>query len=96
MSRDRLRAMLERARRVAIFTGAGISTESGIPDFPLPRRRLEPDEPDLLPGVRGERGKAPRGLGARLLRPRRLEPAREPNAGHYACARLAAAGKAQA
>jgi NAD-dependent deacetylase len=36
MSRERLRDMIDRARRVAIFTGAGISTESGIPDFRSP------------------------------------------------------------
>ena len=28
-----LRELLRAARRVAIFTGAGISTESGVPDF---------------------------------------------------------------
>jgi NAD-dependent deacetylase len=28
-----LRALLDRARRVVVFSGAGISTESGIPDF---------------------------------------------------------------
>src|SRR5260370_20784049 len=31
-----LRRMITQARRVAIFTGAGISTESGIPDFRSP------------------------------------------------------------
>ena len=31
-----LRRMIAQARRVAIFTGAGISTESGIPDFRSP------------------------------------------------------------
>jgi NAD-dependent deacetylase len=31
-----LREMIARARRVALFTGAGISTESGIPDFRSP------------------------------------------------------------
>jgi len=36
MSRERLKAMIDGARRVAIFTGAGISTESGIPDFRSP------------------------------------------------------------
>ena len=36
MSRERLKRMIERAERVAIFTGAGISTESGIPDFRSP------------------------------------------------------------
>ena len=34
--RDRLAEMLRAARRVAAFTGAGISTESGIPDFRSP------------------------------------------------------------
>ena len=32
----RLSRMLEVARRVVVFTGAGISTESGIPDFRSP------------------------------------------------------------
>jgi len=31
-----LAAMIEDARRVVVFTGAGISTESGIPDFRSP------------------------------------------------------------
>ena len=33
---EELRALLDNASRVAIFTGAGISTESGIPDFRSP------------------------------------------------------------
>lgn len=33
---DELRSMLERARVVVAFTGAGISTESGVPDFRSP------------------------------------------------------------
>ena len=31
-----LRRMIDEARRVVVFTGAGISTESGIPDFRSP------------------------------------------------------------
>ena len=31
------RALLERARRVVVLTGAGISTDSGIPDFRGPQ-----------------------------------------------------------
>jgi NAD-dependent deacetylase len=31
-----LRDLIEAARRIAVFTGAGISTESGIPDFRSP------------------------------------------------------------
>jgi NAD-dependent deacetylase len=33
---DRLRQLLADSRRVAVFTGAGVSTESGIPDFRSP------------------------------------------------------------
>ncbi len=33
---DRLRRMLDSAQRIVFFTGAGISTESGIPDFRSP------------------------------------------------------------
>ena len=34
---DDARALLERARRVVVLTGAGISTDSGIPDFRGPQ-----------------------------------------------------------
>ena len=33
---QRLRELLEGSRRAVVFTGAGISTESGIPDFRSP------------------------------------------------------------
>lgn len=33
---EQLREMIEAARRVVVFTGAGVSTESGIPDFRSP------------------------------------------------------------
>jgi NAD-dependent deacetylase len=33
---DRFRSMIEECRRGVVFTGAGISTESGIPDFRSP------------------------------------------------------------
>ncbi|HAD26544.1 MAG TPA: NAD-dependent deacetylase [Alphaproteobacteria bacterium] len=36
MSVDQLRDMLSSCRRAVVFTGAGISTESGIPDFRSP------------------------------------------------------------
>ena len=35
-SADRLRDLVHAARRIVVFTGAGISTESGIPDFRSP------------------------------------------------------------
>ena len=33
---EKLRQMLASSRRAVVFTGAGISTESGIPDFRSP------------------------------------------------------------
>ncbi|MEL0016379.1 MAG: Sir2 family NAD-dependent protein deacetylase, partial [Rhodospirillales bacterium] len=33
---DRLRELISAANRIVIFTGAGVSTESGIPDFRSP------------------------------------------------------------
>src|SRR5271168_1838502 len=35
-SRDRLAQLIAEARRAVVFTGAGMSTESGIPDFRSP------------------------------------------------------------
>jgi len=34
---DRARALVDRAARVVVLTGAGISTDSGIPDFRGPK-----------------------------------------------------------
>ncbi len=75
MSRERLREMIESARRVAIFTGAGISTESGIPDFRSPGGVWSRMSPIYFQRLRLERSQAPRGLGPRVRRPRRLDRA---------------------
>jgi NAD-dependent deacetylase len=95
MSRDRLREMLGRARRVAIFTGAGISTESGIPDFRSPGgvwSRMSPIYFQEFVASEQKRREA----WERAFSGRAGWTGREPNAGHFACARLVAAGKAQA
>ena len=95
MSRDRLREMIESARRVAIFTGAGISTESGIPDFRSPGGVWSRMSPIYFQDfVRSEAKR--REAWDRAFSGRAGWTGRAPNAGHYACARLVAAGKAQA
>ena len=88
----RLRDLIRDARRIVVFTGAGISTESGIPDFRGPKGVWNTQTPiDFNDFVRSEeirreawRRKFAGGLG--------IEGA-EPNAGHRAVTSLVRAGK---
>jgi NAD-dependent deacetylase len=95
MSREQLRQMIERAGRVAIFTGAGISTESGIPDFRSPGGVWSRMSPIYFRDFVSDEARR-REAWARAFGGRAGWTGRAPNAGHYACARLVAAGKAQA
>lgn len=95
MSRERLKAMIDKASRVAIFTGAGISTESGIPDFRSPGgvwSRMSPIYYQEFVSSEAKRREA----WERAFAGRAGWTGKEPNAGHYACARLVASGKARA
>jgi NAD-dependent deacetylase len=95
MSRERLRAMIEAARRVALFTGAGISTESGIPDFRSPGGVWSRMSPIYFQDfVRSEAKR--REAWDRAFSGRAGWVGKEPNAGHHAVARLVASGKARA
>jgi NAD-dependent deacetylase len=95
MSRERLREMIDRAGRVAIFTGAGISTESGIPDFRSPGGVWSKMSPIYFQDfVRSEEKR--REAWDRAFSGRAGWTGKEPNAGHYAVARLVASGKAKA
>jgi NAD-dependent deacetylase len=87
--------MIEQARRVAIFTGAGISTESGIPDFRGPGGVWSRMSPIYFQEfVRSEAKR--REAWDRAFAGRAGWTGRQPNAGHYAVARLIAQGKARA
>jgi NAD-dependent deacetylase len=95
MSRERLRDMIDKARRVAIFTGAGISTESGIPDFRSPGGVWSRMSPIYFQDFVANEAKR-REAWERAFSGRAGWTGKEPNAGHYAVARLVASGKARA
>src|SRR5471032_2240529 len=93
--RAQLAAMIADARRVAIFTGAGISTESGIPDFRSPGGVWSRMSPIYFQDFVASESKR-REAWDRAFSGRAGWTGRQPNAGHYAVARLVAAGKARA
>src|SRR5271168_5401541 len=95
MSRERLREMIDQAGRVAIFTGAGISTESGIPDFRSPGGVWSKMKPVYFQDFVASEDRQ-REAWTRVFAGSAGWTGREPNAGHYAVARLIAQGKASA
>ena len=91
----RLREMLADCRRCAVFTGAGISTESGIPDFRSPGgiwtryRIIEYQEFVASEAARREYWQRKFATHDELVQA-------QPNAGHLAVARLVAKGAVSA
>lgn len=89
---DDLRRMLEEARTIVAFTGAGISTESGIPDFRSPGgiwTKCRPIEfGDFLASE-----EARRETWRRKFATHETMQKATPNAGHRALARLVELGK---
>jgi NAD-dependent deacetylase len=94
-SRLGLARLIDDAARVAVFTGAGISTESGIPDFRSPGGAWSQMKPIYFQEFVGDPAKR-REAWARAFSGRAGWTGREPNAGHHAVARLVAQGKASA
>jgi len=85
--------MLGEARRVVVFTGAGISTESGVPDFRSPGgvwSKMKPIYFDEFVSNEDRRREA----WTRTFAGTAGWTGAKPNAGHAAVARLVAAGKA--
>lgn len=87
-----LRDLIEASRRIVVFTGAGISTESGIPDFRSPGgiwTRFKPIYYDDF--VRSK--EARRETWRRKIETDKTMMAAEPNRGHRAVAALHRSGK---
>jgi NAD-dependent deacetylase len=80
---------------VVVFTGAGISTESGIPDFRSPGGVWSRMKPIYFQEFVSDPAKR-REAWERAFSGRAGWTGRQPNAGHYAVARLVARGKASA
>ncbi len=93
--RARLAELIERAENLVVFTGAGISTESGIPDFRSPGGVWSKMGPIYFQEFVASAEKR-REAWTRAFAGRAGWTGREPNAGHYAVARLVAAGKCSA
>ena len=92
---NQLAALIENANRVALFTGAGISTESGIPDFRSAGtglwNRIKPIEfQDFMASEAARRESWRRRFAADA----NSWDGAQPNAGHFAVAQLVAQGKA--
>jgi NAD-dependent deacetylase len=95
MSRERLAQMIADAGRMVVFTGAGISTESGIPDFRSPGGVWSKMSPIYFQDfVRSEDKR--REAWTRAFSGSAGWVGKKPNAGHYAVARLVAQGKVAA
>ena len=90
-----LRRLIQSSRRAVVFTGAGISTESGIPDFRSPTgiwARMKPiDFRDYVASAAARRE-----AWGRKFANEPVMRAAEPNRGHRAVARLVRGGKASA
>ena len=99
MSASATRADLARliadARRMVVFTGAGISTESGIPDFRSPGGVWSRMKPIYFQDFVADPAKR-REAWERAFSGRAGWVGREPNAGHLAVARLVERGKVAA
>lgn len=96
MSREteHLKELIEQASRITVFTGAGISTESGIPDFRGPQGIWKTTTPidfsDFVASAEIRR----KSWAQRFSGKSRIEGA-EPNKGHFAVARLVRLGKTE-
>lgn len=89
---DDLAQLIRNAHRVVVFTGAGISTESGIPDFRSPGGVWSKMKPIMFQDFVASRD-ARREAWTRVFNRTAGWTGASPNAGHFAVAQLVEAGK---
>ena len=85
---DRIANLIVNAKRVVVFTGAGVSTESGIPDFRSPGGIWERFDPNDFTYQRFISNPEARRKWWQILRERGVTTEAEPNPAHYAVAEL--------
>lgn len=90
---DRLADLIMEAERVVVFTGAGISTESGIPDFRSPGGIWERFDPEDFTYQRLMSSPETRKKWWQIFQERGLTTDAEPNPAHLALAELDKLGK---
>jgi NAD-dependent deacetylase len=88
---EKLREMLAASRRAVVFSGAGISTESGIPDFRSPGGIWEKHRPIDFQEFMASEG-ARREYWRRKFATHETVAGAEPNQGHLAIAELVRRG----
>lgn len=88
-----LRALLDEAARIVVFTGAGISTESGIPDFRSPQGIWSQAKPIEFRDYVASEAMRREAWRRKIAIDRDIDAA-APNRGHRAVASLVARGRA--
>ncbi|HWN98789.1 MAG TPA: Sir2 family NAD-dependent protein deacetylase [Blastocatellia bacterium] len=89
---DELSSLLENSRRVVVFTGAGISTESGIPDFRSPGGFWSNNQPIYFKDFLAWEDMRREAWRRKLAFEEAFKQA-QPNRGHRAIAHLLSQGK---
>jgi len=90
---DRVADLIINAKRIVVFTGAGISTESGIPDFRSPGGIWDRFDPDDFTYQKFIRDPKARKKQWQMLKGGLLTAEAKPNLAHYAIAELDKLGR---
>lgn len=93
---ERVAELILAAKRVVVFTGAGVSTESGLPDFRSPGGIWDRFDPDDFTYQKFVSRPQTRKLWWQLIHEGSLSTEIKPNPAHYAIAELERLGKLDA